>query len=34
MLLEIDARGPGGLPGLTKLRAEGIRAVRKNERWI
>lgn len=29
MLLEIDAQGSEGLPGLTKLRAKGIRAVRK-----
>lgn len=29
MLLDIDAQGSEGLPGLTKLGAEGIRAVRK-----
>lgn len=29
VLLEIDAQGSEGLTGLTKLRAEGITAVRK-----
>lgn len=29
MLLEIDAQGSEGLPGLTKLRAEAIRTMRK-----